>query len=95
MVTTRARHSANKVINKKVQDHDDDSANKSPVANKKDSAQAPPDTVATLIVPTHMLAIQAEQLRAQLSVFPNGNRCPRGHFLLVEMNQELSKRDTK
>jgi len=67
MATTRARHSANKVIKKKVQDHNDDSANKSPVAKKKCSDQALPDTDATLPVPAHMLAIQAEQLQAQLT----------------------------
>ena len=55
-----------------VQDQDND--NKSPVALKKFSDQAPPDTDATLPVPTHILAIQAEQLRAHMSVFPYGNR---------------------
>ena len=35
MLTTPARHSANQVIKEKVQDHDDDSVNKSPVAKKK------------------------------------------------------------
>jgi hypothetical protein len=89
MATTRARQGANKVIKEKVQGHDNDSVNKSPVAHKKDSDQAPPDTDATLPVPTHMLAIHAEQLRAQLSVFPNGNRGPSGDRLLVEMTQGM------
>ena len=58
MVTTRARHSANKVMAQQY----DDAVYKSPVAKKKCSDQAPPDTDATLPVPTHMLVIQAEQL---------------------------------
>ena len=53
MVTTCACHSANQVIKEKVQDHDNDSANKSPVAKKKCSQEALPETDATLPVPTH------------------------------------------
>ena len=92
MVTTRARHRANLVVKEKVHD----SSNKSPDLKKKCSDQAPPDTEATLPVPTHMLAIQAEELQAQLSVFPHGNRSPHGDrlfSLLEEINQELMKRD--
>ena len=91
MVTTRARQRANLVVKEKVHD----SLNKSPVVKKKSSDQAPPDTDATLPVPTHMLAIQAEELRAQLSVFPHGNRGPRGDrffSLFEEIDQELMKR---
>ena len=88
-VTTCACHHANLVVKEKVHN----SSNKSPVLKKKCSDQALPDTDATLPVPTHMLAIQAEELRAQLSVFPHGNRGPRGDrlfSLLEEMNQELT-----
>ena len=69
-------HFANKVIKEKVQDQNVDRANKSPVAHKKVSDQAPPDTDATLPVPTHMLAIHAEQLHAHLSVFPKEVEAP-------------------
>ena len=125
MVTTRARHSANKVmahhdgdehnagnrdggIKENDGNHNDgnegsvgndvDEVNdgyKSPVAKKKCGDQAPPDTDATLPVPTPILAIQAEELQAQLSVFPHGHRGPSGDRLLEEMNQELLKRGTK
>jgi hypothetical protein len=40
-----------------VQDQDDAGANKSPDALQKVNDQAPPDTDATLPVPTHILAI--------------------------------------
>jgi hypothetical protein len=40
----------------------DDAVYKSPVAKKKRDDQAPPDTDATLPVPTLILAIQAEEL---------------------------------
>jgi hypothetical protein len=53
-----------------------------------------PDTDATLPVPTHMLAVQIEDFRAQLSVFPHGSRGPRGHILLEEMEKELLLRNT-
>ena len=92
MVTTRARLRANLVVKEKVHD----SSNKSPAVEKKSSDQAPPDTDTTLPVPTHMLALQAEDLQAQLSVFPRGNRGPHGDrlfSLLEEINQELGKRD--
>ena len=91
MVTTHACHSANQVMAQQY----NDAVNKTPVAKKKCSNQAPPDTDATLPVPTHMLAIQVEELRAQLSVFPHGHRGPSGARLLAEMNQELLNRDTK
>jgi len=68
---------------------------KSPVAKKKCGDQARPDTDATLPVPTPILAIQVEELRAQLSVFPHGHRGPSGDRLLAEMNQELLKRGKK
>jgi hypothetical protein len=65
MVTTRARHRANLVVKEKGHD----SLNKSPVVKKKSSDQAPPDTDATLPVPTHMLALQAEDLAQLKSAF--------------------------
>ena len=65
MVTTRARHRANLVVKEKVHD----SSNKSPHLKKKCSDQAPPDTEATLPVPTHMLALQAEDLAQLKSAF--------------------------
>jgi hypothetical protein len=65
MVTTRARQRANLVVKEKVHD----SLNKSPVVKKKSSDQAPPDTDATLPVPTHMLALQAEDLAQLKSAF--------------------------
>jgi len=125
MVTTRARHSANKVMahhngdehnagnrdggikendgvhndgNEGSVGNDVDEVNdgyKSPVAKKKCGDQAPPDTDATLAVPTPILAIQVEELRAQLSVFPHGHIGHSGDRLLAEMNQELLKRGTK
>jgi hypothetical protein len=53
-----------------------------------------PDTDATLPVPTQMLAVQIEDFRAQLSVFPHGSRGPRGHILLEEIEKELLLRNT-
>ena len=53
-----------------------------------------PDTDATLPVPAHMLAVQIEDIRAQLSVFLHGSRGPRGHILLEEMEKELLLRNT-
>ncbi len=75
MVTTCSSLSlsTNMVSKENVQDQDDASANKSPDALKKVNDRAPPDTDATLPVPTHILAIQAEELQAHLSVFPNGH----------------------
>ena len=73
----------------------DDAVYKSPVAKKKCGDQAPPDIDATLPVPTPILAIQGEELQAQLSVFPHGHRGPSCDRLLAEMNQELMKRGTK
>ena len=58
MVTTRACHRTNLVVKEKVHD----SSNMSPVLEKKISDQAPTDNDTTLPVPTHMLAIQAEEL---------------------------------
>jgi hypothetical protein len=83
------------VSTENVQDQDDASANKSPVALKKFNEEAPPDTDATLLPPTPILAIQAEDLQAHLSVFPNGHRGPSGDKSLAEMELELLKRGTK
>ena len=60
---------------------------------KNESNTDGPDTDATLPVPTHMLAVQFEEFRAQLSVFPHGNSGPMGHILLEEMEQELLRRN--
>ena len=42
-----------------------------------------------LVDPLPMLALQIEQYRAQLSVFPHGHQGPRGQNMLEEMEQEL------
>ena len=88
MVTTRSflSLSTNMVSKENVQDQDDASANKSPVALEKFNEQAPPDIDATLPLPTPILAIQAEDLLAHLSVIPNGHRGPSGDRLLAEMS---------
>jgi hypothetical protein len=62
----------NIVSKENVQDQDDGNANKSPDALEKVGDKAPPDTDATLPIPTPELARRAEALRAHLSVFPNG-----------------------
>ncbi len=69
------------VSTENVQDQDDASANKSPVALKKFNEQASPDIDATLLPSTPILAIQEEDLRAHLSVFPNGHQGPSGDCL--------------
>jgi hypothetical protein len=46
---------------------------KSPDVNRKVWDKRPPDTDATLPLPTSKLARQADDLRAHLSVFPNGH----------------------
>ena len=68
---------------------------KSPDVLKKVGDKAPPDTDATLPLPTTKLARQAEDHRAHLSVFPNGHRGPSGDRLLAEMELELLKRGTE
>ena len=78
-----------------MQDKDDASANMSPVALKKVNDKAPPDTDATLPLSTPELATQAKNLRAHLSVFPNGHGGPHGDRLLVEMELELLKWGTE
>ena len=74
MVTTCSSLSlsTNMVSKVNVQDQDDASANKSSVALKKFNEQALPDTHTTLPLPTPIMAIQADDLQAHLSVFPNG-----------------------
>ena len=62
---------------------------------KKVSDQALPDTDATLPVPTHILAIQAEEFRAHLGVFPNGHWGLSGDRLLAEMELDLLKKGTE
>jgi hypothetical protein len=69
--------------------------NKSPDVNRKVGDKHPPDTDATLPLPTSKLARQADNLRAHLSVFPNGHRGPSGDRLLAEMELELLKRGTE
>jgi hypothetical protein len=85
----------NMVSKENVQDQDDGNANKSPDALKKVGDKAPPDTDATLPLPTPKLARQSEDLQAHLSVFPNGHRCPSGDRLLAQMELELLKRGTE
>ncbi len=46
-------------------------------------------------LPTSKLARQADNLRAHLSVFPNGHCGPSGDRLLAEMELELLKRGTE
>ena len=77
------------MIHETVQDLAVDNVYTSPTGKKNESNTDGPDTDATLPVPTHMLAVQFEEFRAQLSVFPHGHRGPRGHILLEEMEQEL------
>ena len=62
---------------------------------RKVGDKAPPDTDATLPLPTSELARQADDLQAYLSVFPNGHRGPIGDRLLAEMELELLKRGTE
>ncbi len=68
---------------------------KSPDVNRKVGDKRPPDTDTTLPLPTSELARQADNLRAHLSVFPNGHQGPSGERLLAEMELELQKRGTE
>jgi hypothetical protein len=68
---------------------------KSPDVNRKVGDKRPPDTDATLPLPTSKLAKQADNLQAHLNVFPNGHRGPSGDRLLAEMELELLKRGTE
>jgi hypothetical protein len=63
----------NMVSKENVQDQDDGNAKKSPDALKKVGDKAPPDTDATRTPSTPGLARKVEDLRAHLSVFPNGH----------------------
>ena len=76
-------------------DGNGDKVCKSPDVNRKVWGKRPPDTDATLPLPTSELARQADDLRAHLSVFPNGHLGPRGDRLLAEMELELLKRGTE
>ena len=67
----------------------------SPDVNWKVGDKRPPDTDATLPLPTSELARQAEDLQAHLSVFPNGHQGPSGDRVLAEMKLELQKRGTE
>ena len=73
----------------------DKADDKSPDVNRKVWGKRPPDTDATLPLPTSELARQADDLRAHLSVFPNGHLGPSGDRLLAEMELELLKRGTE
>ena len=73
----------------------DKADDKTPDVNRKVWGKRPPDTDATLPLPTSELARQADDLRAHLSVFPNGHRGPSGDRLLAEMELELLKRGTE
>jgi hypothetical protein len=68
---------------------------KSPDVNRKVGDIRPPNTDATLPLPTSELARQADDLRAHLSVFSNGHRGPSGDRLFAEMELELLKRGTE
>jgi hypothetical protein len=68
---------------------------KSPDVNRKVGDKRPPDNDVTLPLPTSKLARQADDLRAHLSVFPNGHRGPSGDRLLAETELELLKRGTE
>jgi hypothetical protein len=68
---------------------------KSPDVNRKVGDKRPPDTDATLPLPTSKFARQADNLRAHLNVFPNGPQGPSGDRLLAEMELELLKRGTE
>jgi hypothetical protein len=72
--------SSNDVVDKDDDDNDnrDNNGNsgedsKSPDVNRKVWDKRPPDTDATLPLPTSKLARQVDDLRAHLSVFPNGH----------------------
>jgi hypothetical protein len=71
------------VTQERVQDMAVDNVYSSPTGkhNGSDTTDGP-DTDATLPVPTHMLAVQFEQFRAQLSVFPHGHRGHRGSYFV-------------
>ncbi len=68
---------------------------KFPDVNRKVWDKHPPDTDATLPLPTSELARQADDLQAHLSVFPNRHWGPSGDRLLAEMELELLKRGTE
>jgi hypothetical protein len=68
---------------------------KSPAVNRKIGDKRPPDTDATLLLPSSKLDRKAGELQAHLSVFPNGHRGPSGDRLLAEMELELLKRGTE
>ncbi len=76
-------------------DGNDGKDSKSPDVIKKVGDKVPPDTDATLPLPTSELVRQANNLQAYLSVFPNGHRGPNGDRLLAEMELELLKRGTE
>ena len=67
----------------------------SPDVNQKVGDKRLPETNATLPLHTSELARQVDDLRAHLSVFPNGHRGPSGDRLLAEMELELLKRGTE
>jgi len=82
-------------VNANDADAADKADDKTPDVNRKVWGKRPPDTDATLPLPTSELARQADDLRAHLSVFPNGHLGPRGDRLLAEMELELLKRGTE
>ena len=85
----------NMMSKENAEGQDDGNANKSPDSLKKVCDKMPPDTDATLPLPTPELARQAEDLQAHLSVFPNGHRGPSSDRLLAERELELLKRGTE
>ncbi len=97
MVSTRSSVSVttNMVSKDNALDQDDENVNKSPDVLKNEVGdKVPPDTDSTLPLPIPELARQAEDLRAHLSLFPNGHRGPSGDRLLAKMELELLKRGT-
>ncbi len=75
-------------------DGDGGKDSKSPDVIRKVGDKTPPDTDATLLLPTSELARLADDFQAHLSVFPNGHQGPSGDRLLAEMELELLKRGT-
>ena len=65
------------------------------LALKKVGDKVPPDTDATRPLSTPELSRQAQDLRAHLSVFPNGHQGPSGDRLLAEVELEMLKRGTE
>ncbi len=79
----------------RVKEDADDNAHKSLVPKKKVPDSTPPDTDVALLVPAVVKVIIAEDIQRELSVFPNLQRGPSSHRLLVELGEELRRKATK